>query len=96
MTVPSNFSAIRGIPLRHLFLALENVRKDDSEDGIPERKEAIQRRHCLFKTVAPVLAYQSTSVGFRGINGFPPTRTWAPPIYSTDPLMSIDSLRARR
>jgi uncharacterized membrane protein YgaE (UPF0421/DUF939 family) len=71
MTVPSNFSAIRGIPLRHLFLALENVRKDDSEDGIPERKEAIQRRHCLSKTIAPVLAYQSTSVGFSRHKRFP-------------------------
>jgi ParB family chromosome partitioning protein len=47
MTVPSNFSAIRGIPLKHLFLAPENVRKDDSEDGIPELADDIEAHGVL-------------------------------------------------
>jgi len=47
MTVPSNFSAIRGVPFKLLFLAPENVRKDESEDGIPELADDIESQGVL-------------------------------------------------
>jgi ParB family chromosome partitioning protein len=42
MTVQSNFSAIRGVPVGQLFLAPENVRKGTSKRGIPELAHAIK------------------------------------------------------
>jgi ParB family chromosome partitioning protein len=47
MTVQSNYSSIRGVPLKHLFLSPLNVRKDDSDKGILELADSIEAEGVL-------------------------------------------------
>lgn len=47
MTVQSNFSAIRGVPLEHLFLSPLNVRKNCSEKNIPDLAKSIELKGVL-------------------------------------------------